>query len=185
MNAPLQHVLLEDEPIVELRRPIRTPTQLLAMIIAGRSILTVRSNRSQDRLTFRFRRPDPEPGKKRPIWVSILGGPEGGFTRSQDEHGPVVELAPRAWSFLGTIWPEDGRAWTFRHSHKSKIATDAPVVKAATWIGRMIPFSVDHLMEEAEWWHEGRCGRCGRRLTVPESIESGFGPECIKHVEAS
>jgi hypothetical protein len=28
-------------------------------------------------------------------------------------------------------------------------------------------------------WHEGRCGRCGRRLTVPESIESGYGPECI------
>ena len=26
--------------------------------------------------------------------------------------------------------------------------------------------------------HEGRCGRCGRKLTVPESIESGFGPEC-------
>lgn len=28
--------------------------------------------------------------------------------------------------------------------------------------------------------HEGRCGRCARRLTVPESIESGIGPECIK-----
>ena len=26
--------------------------------------------------------------------------------------------------------------------------------------------------------HEGRCGRCGRVLTVPESILSGFGPEC-------
>jgi hypothetical protein len=28
--------------------------------------------------------------------------------------------------------------------------------------------------------HEGRCGRCGRALTVPESVLSGFGPECIK-----
>lgn len=26
--------------------------------------------------------------------------------------------------------------------------------------------------------HEGKCGRCGRRLTVPESIETGIGPEC-------
>lgn len=26
--------------------------------------------------------------------------------------------------------------------------------------------------------HEGRCGRCGRKLTVPESIETGLGPEC-------
>jgi hypothetical protein len=26
--------------------------------------------------------------------------------------------------------------------------------------------------------HEGRCGRCGHVLTVPESIERGIGPEC-------
>lgn len=31
-----------------------------------------------------------------------------------------------------------------------------------------------------EIWHEGRCCRCGRTLTVPESIEMGIGPECIK-----
>jgi hypothetical protein len=30
-----------------------------------------------------------------------------------------------------------------------------------------------------EFWHEGRCGRCGRRLTVPDSIASGYGPECV------
>lgn len=29
-----------------------------------------------------------------------------------------------------------------------------------------------------EVWHEGRCGRCGRALTVPESIASGIGPVC-------
>lgn len=28
--------------------------------------------------------------------------------------------------------------------------------------------------------HEGKCGRCGRPLTVPSSVLSGFGPECIK-----
>lgn len=27
--------------------------------------------------------------------------------------------------------------------------------------------------------HEGRCGRCGRRLTVPSSIETGLGPVCF------
>jgi len=31
-------------------------------------------------------------------------------------------------------------------------------------------------------FHEGACGRCGRTLTVPESIASGFGPECIRYV---
>lgn len=29
-----------------------------------------------------------------------------------------------------------------------------------------------------EFWHEGQCCRCGRKLTVPESIANGVGPEC-------
>jgi hypothetical protein len=34
-----------------------------------------------------------------------------------------------------------------------------------------LPGSVDVL-------HSGRCGRCGRTLTTPDSIERGLGPEC-------
>lgn len=183
MNTPIK--LLEDAPIAELRRPIRTPTALLMQITAGRSILTVRSHRTQERYTFRFRRPDSNPNKKRPVWVSLLGGPEGGFTTPQtasaDDQG-VIDTSNRVWSFLGTIWPEDGRPWVFNPSAKSKVPFEDKSMRAAHWIARMLPLAVDHLMEEADWWHEGRCGRCGRRLTVPESIESGFGPECIRLV---
>lgn len=28
--------------------------------------------------------------------------------------------------------------------------------------------------------HERKCRRCNRKLTTPESIEAGIGPECIK-----
>ena len=35
------------------------------------------------------------------------------------------------------------------------------------------------LPETLEVYHAGRCGRCGKRLTVPYSIEVGYGPECI------
>ena len=43
----------------------------------------------------------------------------------------------------------------------------------------------DHAAFEAhgfEMLHEGRCGRCARRLTVPASVASGIGPECAKMV---
>lgn len=30
-------------------------------------------------------------------------------------------------------------------------------------------------------YHEGKCGRCGRLLTTPESVTLGLGPECIKY----
>lgn len=33
-------------------------------------------------------------------------------------------------------------------------------------------------------WHTGRCSRCGRLLTVPESIENGIGPECANKINA-
>ena len=29
-----------------------------------------------------------------------------------------------------------------------------------------------------EIWHEGRCAACARRLTVPQSIATGLGPDC-------
>lgn len=36
------------------------------------------------------------------------------------------------------------------------------------------------LPDNLELWHFGKCGICARRLTVPESIKSGIGPECAK-----
>jgi len=30
--------------------------------------------------------------------------------------------------------------------------------------------------------HMGKCGRCGRPLTVPESIECGIGPDCAEQM---
>lgn len=47
----------------------------------------------------------------------------------------------------------------------------------------ILPFEwwFNHLdSEHVEFFHEGKCGRCGRALTDPESIERGIGPECAK-----
>ena len=40
--------------------------------------------------------------------------------------------------------------------------------------------NIDKIPPKLHVYHEGRCGRCGRKLTTPESIKSGFGPECMK-----
>lgn len=157
---------LEDEPIAELRRQIKQPTLLLMHIAAGRAILTTESTLTESRYTLRFNRPDEQPGKTRPIWVNQLGGPDD-----------------RAWSFLGTIWPASPGSsdpWSFRRSPKSKISEYDTVFRVCRWMAERLPNRPDELMEKATWWHEGRCGRCARRLTVPESIESGFGPECSR-----
>ena len=50
---------------------------------------------------------------------------------------------------------------------------------------KMIDFFFKHLYnlpDRLEVYHEGKCARCGRKLTTPESIKSGFGPECRRFV---
>ena len=41
----------------------------------------------------------------------------------------------------------------------------------------------NNLPDFIEIYHDGRCGKCGRQLTVPASIETGFGPECVKMLD--
>jgi hypothetical protein len=64
----------------------------------------------------------------------------------------------------------------------SKVKPNSPSAIAFSYFLQVLKARKDEdsLPEMLEVWHEGRCARCGRKLTVPESISSGFGPECIK-----
>ena len=73
---------------------------------------------------------------------------------------------------MGTIFDAE----KFVHGRKSRVGEDAPSARAFRWIWSR--FVSDKDFAPAEFWHEGRCGRCGRKLTVPASIERGLGPVC-------
>lgn len=122
-------------------------------VLAGNATVTVRSRATGKRFTYKVRRPRADS----PHFVRVLNCAEN--------------EAPGA--FLGTIF--DGR--TYRHGRRSGISADAPSAKAFAWLwprlGEALPASV-------EVWHEGHCGRCGRLLTVPESIAGGIGPKCLQ-----
>lgn len=91
-----------------------------------------------------------------------------------DEHPHFVSIPAggEGWLFMGTIF--DGEH--YRHGRKSSVSQDSAGAMAFAWIWRHI----DELPEEIEIWHEGSCLRCGRQLTVPESIASGYGPICAE-----
>jgi hypothetical protein len=85
------------------------------------------------------------------------------------------------YSYVGII--RSGAIPELLLTKKSRLTFDSTPVKAFNWVlahltNNMMPTGVDI-------YHEGRCGRCGRPLTVPESISSGFGPECVKLVGGS
>jgi hypothetical protein len=140
-------------------------SEIREFMLAGNARLTLVSKRTGTRFTFKIRQPDPE----KPHFVSLL-------TQPDNESG---------YSFLGTIFlPKEGieRA-TYRHGNRSRITVDADSARAFEWFFKNL--RVGRLSDQLEVWHEGRCGRCGRPLTVPESISNGLGPECIKRIRIS
>jgi len=81
-----------------------------------------------------------------------------------------VLTGPDTYTYAGSIF-HDAKD-RFRTTAKSRIGADAPSARAIAWYLRNIG------SEAAEFHHEGKCGKCGRALTVPESIETGLGPVC-------
>lgn len=120
----------------------------------GKAIFTV-SNPSGEYYTYRISHK-----KGMPFFVSLLTGADN----TSD------------YTYLGVYVPQ-------HHSvvltDKSKYTEDTKPVRVIRWaIKRVV--SGEDLPLGYGIQHEGRCCRCGRMLTTPESIEQGIGPECIK-----
>ena len=130
----------------------------IRFILAGNAVFTVENTATGNRFTFKVRKPDDT----KPHFVSVLTGPNN----------------ESDYAFLGTVFTP----YRYHHGRRSRIAQDAPSAKAFDWLFRRL--STGHsLPPQVRLCHCGKCGRCGRTLTVPESVESGFGPECIKAIE--
>jgi hypothetical protein len=50
---------------------------------------------------------------------------------------------------------------------------------------KAMAYTLRHIdnLTDVEVKHEGKCGRCGRRLTTPESIDRGIGAICLKYLK--
>lgn len=140
--------------ISDPQRALTSPWIALQFLLAGKAVVTLRSRKTGVHFTYRIRRRDEV------FFVSLLAGSDN----------------VNDYQFIGTLFDR----CRFRHSPKSRIGEGAPAVKAFKWM-------IEHLNRQVlpctlEIWHEGRCGRCGRRLTVPESIATGIGPDCAGRV---
>lgn len=82
-----------------------------------------------------------------------------------------------SFSYLGMLNPETG---VVRTTAKSCVGGDDLVVRllnralALVWAGDTTPLTSAGF----NVCHAGKCGRCNRKLTNPESLATGIGPEC-------
>jgi hypothetical protein len=82
------------------------------------------------------------------------------------------------WRFFAVL-KRDG---TIHHGKKNPAChhSDLEAVAFRWFINNLMAKSAK--LAQVEFWHEGYCGRCGRELTVPESIERGLGPQCARRM---
>lgn len=130
-------------------------TDAAAFALAGNAYMTLRSAKTGSRYTYRIAKADDDDR----WFVSTLAGPNN----------------EADYVYIGMIG-DDRR---FRRTKASKMGDDALPVSAFRFFCEQTIAS-GRMPQSLEVYHEGRCGRCARKLTVPESIESGFGPECAK-----
>jgi hypothetical protein len=139
------------------RRVISETTSQKNFILAGKAIFTVENESTGNRFTYKVNKH----AEKDLHFVSLLSGP------NNDED----------YVYLGTIFDKE----TFKKTKSAKISEDAQSFKVFRYIWARL-LQEAGLPEQIRFWHEGRCCRCGRRLTVPESIERGIGPECASKI---
>lgn len=135
----------------------QTATAAREFALGGNAVLTLQSEKTGARFTYKIRAAQDGAVS----FVSVLTG--------QDNEGD--------YTYLGII-----KGQTFARTGKSRIGADAPSFLALDWAWKAL--SAGRLPAQLAIFHEGRCGRCNRLLTVPESIESGFGPECSRRMAA-
>lgn len=138
-------------------------TDALRFMLAGDAIVTLRNVETGNRFTYRIRGPkndDTPRGEAQVRFVSLLRGPENA----------------RDYQYAGTIFDVLSSP-RFRGTAKSRVAPNAPSFRAFDYVFNALAVGAT-LPNKVEIWHEGRCGRCGRLLTVPGSVARGIGPEC-------
>ncbi len=123
-----------------------------AFITAGRAVFTLQG--LSTRYTFRVNR--SKDGAV--LFASLLTGSDN----------------TADYTYVGVL---DGQTGHLRLTAKSSYTAESTPVIALRW-ALSIVWKGGVLPTPARLMHVGRCGRCGRALTVPSSIDAGIGPEC-------
>lgn len=146
----------------------------------GKAIFTVKNNLTGEHRTYQIKITKPNEKFPRPttLFMQMTG------TDNTKHYSYVGKIIRRDVTAAESFDRKEHKAGTVEVTNGSKFTENSQQVKAARWIMARIWHGTDW-PDHFEVKHAGRCGRCGRLLTNPESIERGIGPECwgIMHPE--
>jgi hypothetical protein len=153
--------------------------------MGGNATFTVDNGRGTH-YTFKIRQPkkdNPRFAGPAPHFASLLTGPDN--ENSYTYMGIVFEAPIFRTEVINPEDPASGtrkvdtgaKTMAVRLTGKSRYNDESVPVKVLRWALHLAATG-GSLPEGYAVHHEGKCGCCGRTLTVPESIKRGIGPEC-------
>ena len=141
--------------------------KVIDYLLAGKAIITVKSLGERkpnmpERVTYKIACKRGDKPEEADIWfINVLTG----ANNNSD------------YTYLGYIkYMRSSNLIEYRRDGKSRIGVDAP--SHIIWDHVFKLFAQRRVHDKLEVWHEGRCVRCGLRLTDPDSIARGMGSHC-------
>lgn len=129
----------------------------IEFILAGKAFVTFNNTKSGNRFTFKVKKDKKNDSL---FYVSVLNGPNNA----------------KDYLYIGAIFNGN-----FKITPKSRVSAEATSFKVFQYVFDSLKNKT--LKEFIHVYHNGRCGRCGDMLTVPESIIRGLGPICAKLID--
>lgn len=146
------------------------PGEIRRYILGGNSCFTLVNTHTGERRTYkvksatRNREANWSTGNqdRSTYFVSFRSGPGDSFSD---------------YSYLGMLVQGGDGAYRLKETSKSKARKGSVAFNLIDFAWHAVEVAC-RVPSWLEFYHEGSCCMCGRKLTVPESIASGIGPEC-------
>lgn len=145
------------------------PAPIRRYILGGNSTFTLRSLKTGKRITYKVKSTRLDEGRnwstnnqnRDRFFVSFLNGPDNNSD----------------YAYMGLLDRHSDGHYVFRTTAKSRASRSSETVKAFEYCWNSVEQGCAW-PRGVEFFHEGSCCVCGRKLTTPESVASGIGPEC-------
>lgn len=136
-------------------------------VLAGDATFTV-DNGAGKHYTFHVYKSEPSQQYPNPAhFIEVLVGPDN----------------TTDYLYMGVVVHTGKNSPYVRITSKSKIKKEDVRWKVATWALRVIwqhQYMNYKVPMEYSIRHSGNCGKCGRPLTTPASLDTGLGPDCAE-----
>ena len=134
-------------------------------IFAGKAIFTLVSPKTGRRYTYKVTEDILADGQKT-YKIHLLQGDDN----TKDYH------------FIARLYYNKAQIWWQKHKCFTTDIDEVSVTEGYSYaesaINCILQYPEFYIMKGGEFWHSGRCAKCGRLLTTPKSVATGIGPHC-------